>query len=116
MKTITKAVIKVSELPKHLQESEVFNEHKTHTYAEFHIDDSEKDELTLWLIEKYPTIKMKVSFLIHIDIEKQQQGYSEEELLEHLNNLIVMQSSKLDTFTDEDSMVTKKWFEQFKKK
>jgi len=79
MKTITKSVIKLSEIPKHLQE--MFKGHKIHTYAEFHIDDDCNDDLSLWLIDKYPTIKMKVSFLIHIDIEKQQQGYSEEEVL-----------------------------------
>jgi hypothetical protein len=67
MKTITKSVIKLSEIHEHLQDSEIFKGHKIHTYAEFHIDDSEKDELSLWLIEKYPTITMKVSFLIHID-------------------------------------------------
>jgi len=67
MKTITKSVIKLSEIPEHLQKNEIFNGHKIHTYAIFHIDDSEKDELSLWLIEKYPTIKRKISFLIHID-------------------------------------------------
>ena len=67
MKTIKKSVIKLSEIPKHLQKNEIFNGHKIHTYAIFHIDDSEEDELSLWLIEKYPTIKMKISFLIHID-------------------------------------------------
>jgi hypothetical protein len=65
MKTITKSVIKLSEIPEKLQE--IFKGHKIHTYAEFHIDDSEKDDLSLWLIEKYPTIKRKISFLIHID-------------------------------------------------
>jgi len=67
MKKITRSVIKLSELPEHLQSSEVFDGHKIHTYAIFHIDDSEQDELTLWLIETYPTIKQKISFLIHID-------------------------------------------------
>ena len=67
MKKITKSVIKLSELPKHLQSNEIFIGHKLHTYAEFHIDDSEKDELTLWLLNKYPTLKQKISFLIHID-------------------------------------------------
>jgi hypothetical protein len=67
MKTITKSVIKLSELPEDLQNNEIFNGHKMHTYAEFHIDDSEKDELTLWLLNKYPTLKQKISFLIHID-------------------------------------------------
>ena len=67
MKTITRSVIKLSELPEYLQKDEIFEGHKIHTYAEFHIDDCEKDELTMWLIDKYPTIKRKISFLIHID-------------------------------------------------
>lgn len=67
MKTITKSVIKLSELPEHLQKDEIFNGHKIHTYAIFHIDDSEETELSLWLNDKFPTIKRKISFLIHID-------------------------------------------------
>jgi hypothetical protein len=41
--------------------------------------------------------------------------YSKEELLEHLNHLIMLPSSKLDEFTDDEEMVTMKWFEQFSK-
>ncbi len=67
MKTITKSVIKLSEIPENLQKNKIFVGHKIHTYAEFHIDNSEEDDLSLWLIEKYPTIKQKISFLIHID-------------------------------------------------
>lgn len=67
MKKITRSVISLSELPKHLQSNKVFDGHKIHTYAIFHIDDSEEDELSLWLIKNYPTIKRKISFLIHID-------------------------------------------------
>lgn len=67
MKQITRSVIKLSELPEQLQKDEVFNGHKLHTYAEFHIDETEKDELSLWLIKTYPTITKKISFLIHID-------------------------------------------------
>jgi hypothetical protein len=67
MKTITKSVIMLSEIPEHLQQNEVLQGHKLHTYAEFHIDDSEQDDLTLWLLGKYPTLKRKISFLIHID-------------------------------------------------
>lgn len=67
MKTITRSVIKLSELPEHLQTNEIFERHKIHTYAEFHIDGTEDDELTMWLVDKYPTIKRKISFLIHID-------------------------------------------------
>ena len=68
MKKITKSVIKLSEIPEHLQQYEVLKGHKVHTYAEFHIDNSEQDELTLWLLSQYPTLKQKISFLIHIDI------------------------------------------------
>ena len=67
MKTITKSVIKLSGIPKHLQLNEVLQGQKINTYAEFHIDDSEQDELTLWLLSQYPTLKRKISFLIHID-------------------------------------------------
>jgi hypothetical protein len=67
MKKITRSVIKLSEIPEHLQNNEIFNGHKIHTYAIFHINDSEHDELALWLIETYPTIKRKIRFLIHID-------------------------------------------------
>jgi hypothetical protein len=67
MKKITRSVIKYSEIPEHLQNNEIFNGHKVHTYAIFHIDDCEQDDLTKWLVEKYPTIKRKISFLIHID-------------------------------------------------
>jgi hypothetical protein len=44
---------------------------------------------------------------------KNDRLYTNEEVLEHLNHLIMMPSSKLDTFTGDDGMVTKKWFEQF---
>ena len=67
MEKITKSVIKLSELPINLQSNKAFDGHKIHTYAEFHIDGTEEDELGLWLIETYPTIKRKISFLIHID-------------------------------------------------
>jgi hypothetical protein len=67
MKRIIKSVIKLSDIPQHLQQDEILQGHKVHTYAEFHIDDSEKDELTLWLLNQFPTIKRKTSFLIHID-------------------------------------------------
>lgn len=72
MKQITKSVIKLSEIPQHLQQDEILQGHKVHTYAEFHIDDSEQDELTLWLLSQYPTLKRKTSFLIHIDKQQEQ--------------------------------------------
>ena len=67
MEKVTKSVIKLSEIPENLQRNEIFIGHKIHTYAIFHIDESEEDELSFWLIKNYPTIKRKRSFLIHID-------------------------------------------------
>ena len=71
MKQITKSVIKLSEIPQHLQQDKILQGHKAHTYAEFHIDDSEQDELTLWLLSQFPILKRKTSFLIHIDTQQQ---------------------------------------------
>lgn len=68
MKTITKSVIKLSEIPEELHEHLLCGPVAVPTYEEYHIDDSEHDPLTLWLLEKYPTLKRKISFLIHIDI------------------------------------------------
>jgi hypothetical protein len=42
--------------------------------------------------------------------------YSEKEVLEQLNHLMTMPSSKLDEFTDDNGNITIKFFEQFKKK
>jgi hypothetical protein len=48
--------------------------------------------------------------------EQDKNKYSKEEVLEHLNYLMIMFSSKLDEFTDDEEMLTMKWFEQFKNK
>lgn len=66
MKTITKSVIKLSEIPEEYHKYIVSGQ-DIHTYLEFHIDDLEPDNLTKWLIMEYPTLKRKISFLIHID-------------------------------------------------
>jgi hypothetical protein len=65
MRTITKSVIKLSEIPEELQIG--FINYIAHTYAEFHIIGDENDDLSLWLLDNYPTLKRKISFLIHID-------------------------------------------------
>jgi len=75
MKKITRSVIRLSEIPQHLQKDEIFIGHKIHTYAEFHVDSLEQDPLTLWLLSVYPTVKQKISFLIHIDIEPTKVWY-----------------------------------------
>jgi len=67
MRTITKSVINLSEIPKELQNNELLLGHKKYTLIEFHIDDSENDLLTLWLLNSYPTLKRKISFFIYID-------------------------------------------------
>lgn len=65
MNKITRSVIKLSEIPEEFHIK--FWNYKVHTYAEFHHDGDENDALSLWLLENYPTIKRKISFLIHID-------------------------------------------------
>ena len=70
MENITKSVIKLSEIPEKLQSG--FINYPVHTYAEFHIVGDENDDLSLWLLDNYPTLKRKISFLIHID--KQQDN------------------------------------------
>ena len=64
---VTKTVIKLSEIPEELQKHDILLGHKVYTYLEVHIDDSENDALTLWLLSKYPTLKKKISFFIKID-------------------------------------------------
>lgn len=66
MKKITRSVIKLSEIPEELQIR--FTNYIIHTYAEFHIIGDENDDLSLWLLDNYPNLKRKISFLIHIDI------------------------------------------------
>ena len=69
MKTIRRSIIPVSEIPKELRTNTLIYGYKKHTYIECHIDGKEStDALTKWLLETYPTIKRKISFLIHIDI------------------------------------------------
>ena len=73
MRTITRSVIKLSEIPEELHQYivagfDVHTGHNVHSYLEFHMDGDENDPLSLWLVETYPTIKRKISFLIHIDI------------------------------------------------
>jgi hypothetical protein len=47
--------------------------------------------------------------------EQDKNKFSEEEVLEQLNHLMTIPSSKLDEFTDDNGNITMKWFEQFKK-
>lgn len=68
MEKMTKSVIKLSEIPEELHEHLLCGPTAVPTYEEYHIDDSEPDALTLWLLDKYPTLKRKISFLIHIDV------------------------------------------------
>lgn len=49
------------------------------------------------------------------EIEIKQKESEKDDILKHLNTLLFMPSSKLDLYVDENGLVTKKWFEQFKK-
>ena len=70
MEKITRSVIKLSDMPEELQKR--FINYPVHTYAEFHIIGDENDDISLWLIDNYPTLKRKISFLIHIDKQTRQ--------------------------------------------
>jgi len=69
---------------------------------------------------KYQDQESVIKYSIELGAKWQQKQdknkYSKEEVLEHLNYLNMMPSSKLDLYTDNDEMITAKWFEQFKKK
>jgi hypothetical protein len=68
MRKITRSVIKLSEIPEEFHKVELLGFHLRNDYAEFHIGDDDNDALTLWLLKKYPTLKRKISFFIHIDV------------------------------------------------
>jgi hypothetical protein len=67
-----------------------------------------------WQQEQSKRNRLMMDEVAHWDFNIQ-RNYSKEEVLEHLNHLIMMPSSKLDKFTNDEEMVTMKWFEQFKK-
>jgi hypothetical protein len=77
-----------------------------------------QEEKLVEIFGHYPTASPRWQYmngLIQNSLDAKQM-YSEEEVLEHLNHLIMIPSSKLDEFTNDEEMVTMKWFEQFKKK
>lgn len=65
------------------------------------------------LIEKF--IKELSPYFIAGAKWQSERMYSKEEVLEQLNLLHNMRSSKIDTYTDENDYITMKWFKQFKK-
>jgi hypothetical protein len=71
MKTITKAVIPLSDIPVKLRKNPIFKNVNVHSYIECHMESKGKesdDDLTVWLRETYQNLSRKISFLIHIDI------------------------------------------------
>jgi len=70
MKTITKSMIKLSDIPKEFHNDDIFKGLTVHTYIEAHIEKKGplEDGLTSWLRTTYPNLSRKISFLIHIDI------------------------------------------------
>jgi hypothetical protein len=67
-----------------------------------------------WIKSTSEFLSVKNGFIAGAKLQAERM-YSDEEVLEHLNRLIMMPSSKLDEFTDDEEMLTMKWFEQFKK-
>jgi hypothetical protein len=68
MKTITKTVIPLSKIPVELRNNPAIQCKIKHVYNECHIDKKDPDDLTKWLLETYPNLSRKISFLIHIDV------------------------------------------------
>ena len=71
MKTITKSMIKLSEIPKEFHKHPLLKRQKMHTYVECHLPKKSKEpdtDITKWLRTTYPNLSRKISFLIHIDI------------------------------------------------
>lgn len=72
MKTITRSMITLLDIPKEFHNNELLKGRKIHTYIECHIAKKSAkepdDELTAWLRKTYPNLSKKISFLIHINI------------------------------------------------
>jgi len=67
LKEITKKVISYCEIPEKLTEKHWISEHHCDAYVEVHLDNSQDDNLSLWLKETYPELVDEDSFFIHID-------------------------------------------------
>ena len=76
-----------------------------------------RTELAKWGYNKGNSIDVEilVEEILPELFSKKQIGYSQEEVLEHLNHLIIMRSSELDLYTNDEEMITVKWFDKFKK-
>jgi hypothetical protein len=77
-----------------------------------------QEEKLVEIFGHYPTASPRWQYmngLIQNSLDAKQM-YSEKEVLEQLNHLMTMPSSKLDEFTDDNGNITMKWFEKFKKK
>ena len=69
---ISKTVLKISDIPKKVLKDHWILDYKKHSFVEVHLSNEEEpdaDKLTKWLLEKYPNLKRKNSFFIHIDEE-----------------------------------------------
>ena len=70
-----------------------------------------------WLENKWNNYDLntgKSGFRLYLKqvLSKQKKTYTEEEVLEQLNLLYSMKNSLVDTFTDKNDRITKKWFDQ----
>lgn len=68
LETITKKVVKYSNIPEELTEPSWLSEKPTGTLVECHLDNIEPFEpLDLWFLENYPELFEEESFFIKID-------------------------------------------------
>ena len=72
MKTITRSMITLLDIPKEFHNHELLKGRKIHTYVECHVSKKSAkepdDDFTHWLRTTYPNISKKICFLIHINI------------------------------------------------
>ena len=92
MEKITRSVIKLSEIPEYLQKNKIFNSHKIHTYAIFHIDDTEEE------------VK-RLAFKFYLEMSKQ---------MNVPDNLITENYTNVDEWFDKLNQI-KEYYEQMDK-
>lgn len=67
MKEIKGKVVSYCEIPEELTENHWLNDYSPGCYVMAHIDESEDDLVSKWLLENYPDLKDEEYFFVEID-------------------------------------------------
>lgn len=70
MALTTKKVLNFSEIPEEVRKDHWIGRYSYETYAELHIDenDTDPDNVTIWITDNYPELITEDSFFIYMDI------------------------------------------------